>query len=167
MANILQEKPERPKVLPGLIIKVRTGCGNMYVQMSWYHGSLFEIFATHGHSGGCAISGSEAVTRSVTLGLKRGLPIEDYIKQLRGIRCPSPYPFPKEESNLSCYDAMATLLKTYGTLSTDGIVKIFYDTNDILGSASELELAPGEKMKRAKEAIDNLRKIREEQGVNE
>ncbi|MCJ7760871.1 TSCPD domain-containing protein, partial [Candidatus Bathyarchaeota archaeon] len=105
-------KIPRPRVLGGITVKKMTGCGNMYVQMNWYHGRLFEVFATIGHSGGCAMSFTEALTRSITAGLRQEtpVPVEEYIDQLHDIRCLNPFPFPKEEATLSCPDAIAKAL---------------------------------------------------------
>lgn len=108
------EKKPRPEALGGVTAKVSTGCGNMYVQMNWHEGSLFEVFATLGNAGGCATCQSEAITRSVTLGLRCGLPVLEYMDQLRGIRCPTPLPFPKAKAVLSCPDAIAKVLAKYG-----------------------------------------------------
>jgi ribonucleoside-diphosphate reductase alpha chain len=87
---VIPVKLPRPKVLVGITVKVATGCGNMYVQMNWHQGHVFEVFATLGHSGNCASSYSEGLTRCVTLGLRSGIPHEEFFKELRGIRCPTP-----------------------------------------------------------------------------
>lgn len=108
------EKVARPKVLKGITVKVPTGCGNMYVQLNRLEGKLFEVFATLGKTGGCATCQSEALTRSITVGLRCGVEVEEYIDQLQNLRCPSPLPFPKEEAALSCPDALAKVLQAYG-----------------------------------------------------
>ncbi len=151
-------KVHRPKVLGGITVKVATGCGNMYVQLNWYHGQLFEIFATLGHSGGCSMSFSEALTRSISIGLRQEypVPLEDYIEQMQMIRCPNPYMFPKSEQALSCPDAIAKVLKDYGNMPLNDIVKlIMYSDADITPISSEEEEAHKE--------IERLAKLREEQ----
>jgi len=124
-------KPTRPPVLAGVTVKATTGCGNMYVQLNWYKGVLFEVFATLGRGGGCAICQSEAITRSITLGLKHGLPLEEYIDQLRNIRCPSPVPFPRESAVTSCPDAIAKVLRDYGGMSVVQVADLLFKINDI------------------------------------
>ncbi len=129
------EKSPRPRVLGGITVKVLTSCGNMYVQMNWKDGKLFEVFATLGHSGGCASSQMEALTRGITLGLRCGVPFEEYAKELQGIRCPSPMPFPKESAVLSCPDALGKTVAEFGGLGADKVAKF------IVGSG-ELAAAP-------------------------
>lgn len=123
------DKLPRPKVVGGLIVKVVTGCGNMYVQLGFWNGSLHEVFATLGRSGGCAMCLNEALTRSVTAGLRRGAPVEDFVKQLSGLRCPTPMPFPKEDAVMSCSDAMAKALREYGLLTAEGMIKLIQNLN--------------------------------------
>ena len=122
-------KPDRPSVLGGITVKTHTGCGNMYVQLNWFHGRLFEVFATLGKGGGCAVCQSEAITRGVTVGLKYGIPLSEYLHQLRGIRCPTPVPFPREKAVLSCPDALAKVLERYGTLPVSEVVKLLLGAN--------------------------------------
>jgi len=101
----------------------------MYVQFNWSDGRLFEIFATLGKGGGCAVCQSEALTRSITLGLKYGVPVSDYVQQVRGIRCPTPLSFPKDKAVLSCPDAIARALERYGSLSVDAVVGLLRGAN--------------------------------------
>lgn len=121
----------RPKLIGGITVRKATGCGNMYIQMNWYHGKLFELFATLGHSGGCSMSYTEALTRSITTGLRQltSVPLEEYVDQLEGIRCPSPHPFPKEDSTLSCPDAIAQAIKEYGNLTMKEIVELILNAD--------------------------------------
>ena len=122
-------KTSRPSVLGGITVKVITGCGNMYVQLNWSNGKLLEVFATLGHGGGCATCEMEALTRSITLGLKSGVPVGEYVRQLRGIRCPSPMPFPKEDAVFSCPDAIAKTLSKYGSLDIDAVIDLLRGAN--------------------------------------
>jgi ribonucleoside-diphosphate reductase alpha chain len=168
LVNKMLDKPSRPPVLGGITVKVVTGCGNMYVQLNWYQGRLFEIFATLGHGGGCATCEMEALTRSITLGLKSGIPVDDYIHQLRGIRCPTPMPFPKENAVWSCPDAIAKTLSEYGRLDVGAVVKLLEGANghksDSGGDiASSVELSTDEVAARVRE----LSREREAQGLND
>ena len=104
-------KKPRPKVLQGgSSFKLKTGCGNLYVVINQEHGDPFEVFAFLGKAGSCVIAQTEALTRSISLGLRYGVPVEDYIDQLQNIRCPEPYMWPEEERVLSCADGIAKAL---------------------------------------------------------
>jgi len=126
------EKITRPKVLGGITVRAPTGCGSMYIQLNWYHGRLFEIFATLGKSGGCSMTSIEALTRSITAGLRREtpVPVEEYVDQLQGVRCPSPYIGPPGEGSLSCPDAIATILKAYGMKTFEEIIDLVEEKGD-------------------------------------
>ena len=174
----MADKLSRPPVLGGITVKVTTGCGNMYVQLNWYQGKLFEVFATLGHGGGCATCEMEALTRSITLGLKSGIPVTAYIRQLRGIRCPTPMPFPKESAVFSCPDAIAKTLSEYGSLDVNAVIGLLRGVNgqsvstgdggDVPsgpagGPAGGVELPPEEVESR----VQDLAREREAQGLYE
>jgi ribonucleoside-diphosphate reductase alpha chain len=104
------EKAKRIKILPGNTEKMATGCGTMYVTLNFFEGKPFEVFSTLGKSGGCAAAYSEALARSISLGLRHNIPIEEYIKQLSGIHCPN-RALEDGEFILSCPDAISKILK--------------------------------------------------------
>jgi len=154
------EKPPRPIVLGGITVKVTTGCGSMYVQLNWYQGRLFEIFATHGHGGGCAACEMEALTRSITQGLKCGVPVIEYTKQLKGMTCPNPMPFPRHSAVMSCPDGIGKTLEKYGIMPVDEIVKLLLNANghsDAVDEEAEMQEAIAQHQELARE--------RREQGI--
>ncbi len=104
------EKRKRPQVTKGIVYKAKTGCGNMYVTPAWDKGHLVEVFATLGKAGGCEHCQLEAITRAVSLGLKYSIPVEEYVKELRGIGCPKAI-LVKGKKVLSCPDAIASILE--------------------------------------------------------
>jgi ribonucleoside-diphosphate reductase alpha chain len=108
----LLTKSDRPKVLTGQTIRQMTGCGNLYVTING-NGLPTEVFATLGKNGGCSRCQNEALTRAISIGLRYGVPIQEYIDQLRGIQCPSPNLWPEGERVLSCPDAIARVLMRY------------------------------------------------------
>lgn len=130
-------KSPRPRVLGGITVKVVTSCGNMYVQMNWCSGKLFEVFATLGHSGSCASCETEALTRSVTLGLRSGIPCSEYAKELKGIQCPSPMLWPKDARLLSCPDAIGKVIAEFGELSPKQLISILRGSRTSIGSDEE------------------------------
>ena len=105
-------KQPRPKDLPGKSIRVTTGCGKMYVTVNTLDDKPFEIFATLGKSGGCTKANTEAITRCIATGLRHGVPVEEYIKQLENIQCLSSSYSDGDEIK-SCPDAIARVLKGY------------------------------------------------------
>ena len=107
-------KTPRPKILQGTTTKVQTACGNIYITVSMHNGAPFEIFATLGKAGGCSKCQLEALTRCISSGLRYGIPIEEYIKQLENLKCPNGmYQQGDEELYIhSCPDAIAWVLKT-------------------------------------------------------
>lgn len=106
-------KKARPKQLEGKTVRVTTGCGNLYITLNKDGDSLFEVFATLGKAGGCAICQDEALTRAITLGLRYGIPKEEFVKELEGLRCPNPV-WGDGDQILSCPDAIAKVMKEEG-----------------------------------------------------
>ena len=79
---------ERPRQIPGLTERVRTGHGNMYVTVNFSDsGEPFEVFSTLGKAGGCDSAQLEAISRLVSLALRSGISARDVVTQLRGITC--------------------------------------------------------------------------------
>jgi ribonucleoside-diphosphate reductase alpha chain len=108
-APSLSPRP-RPEVTQGVTRRIRTGCGNLYVTVNSDPDGLCEVFARTGKTGGCAASQIEAVGRLISLALRSGIGAEGVIKQLSGIRCPSPA-WQNGRMTLSCSDAVARVLR--------------------------------------------------------
>ena len=109
MTNELQPR-KRPKTVEGTTHKIVTGCGNLYITVNSDEQGIFEVFAHLGKSGQCGAAQNEALCRSVSIGLRAGVDPEYYIKQLKGIRCPSPGLHDGIEI-LSCADGIASALE--------------------------------------------------------
>lgn len=101
---------KRKQALQGTTHRMQTGCGNLYVTVNSDEEGLFEIFAHLGKAGNCGSAQLEAICRSVTIGLRAGVDPEAFIKQLSGIKCPSPS-WDEGEQVLSCADAISKVLK--------------------------------------------------------
>lgn len=102
---------DRTKILTGKTIRVSTGCGHLYITTNYdTNDNLVEVFATLGKAGGCAKGFLEALTRSITLGIKYGVPVDEFVKELKEIRCPI-LGWDEGMQVLSCPDAIAKVLE--------------------------------------------------------
>lgn len=108
-------KKERPKVLESITERVMTGCGHLYVTIGFdgEDNTPLEIFAALGKAGGCSNCQNEALTRAVSLGLKYGIPVKEFVSELMGHKCPSSNMWPEDERVLSCPDGIAKVLNNY------------------------------------------------------
>ena len=78
----------RPISVRGVTDLVRTGHGNMYVNITFDDtGKPFEVFTTLGKAGGCDSANLEAVSRLVSLALRSGIDPDEIVHHLRGITC--------------------------------------------------------------------------------
>lgn len=94
-------------------MKVKTGCGNLYITVNVNGDRPIEVFARLGKAGGCSNVQNEALTRAISLGLKNDVPIKEIVDELKGLQCPNPSMFPKDERILSCPDGIAKVLERY------------------------------------------------------
>ncbi len=108
----VQEKKSRPEVLTGKTIRMRTGCGSMYITLNESEQGLFEVFATIGKAGGCAASQAEAIGRLISLALRSGVNPLEVQKELISINCHKPFGF-GENKITSCADAIAKAIGFY------------------------------------------------------
>ena len=103
----------RPIVTQGVTEKISLGCNRtLYVTINEDDEGLCEVFLHTGKSGGCTASQSEAIGRLISLALRSGIETEAIIRQLKGIRCPSPS-WHNGGSALSCSDAIAKSIERY------------------------------------------------------
>ena len=73
--------------------RAKTGCGNLYVTLNTdAEGKPVRILLTLGKAGGCPACTLEAVARLASVGFEYGLPVEQVIRQLKGLSCDRPSP---------------------------------------------------------------------------
>ncbi len=102
----------RPQVTSGRTLRIPTAHGNMYVTINEDEYGICEVFAQTGKSGGDAAANNEAIARLISMALRAGVPVEDVIKQLRGIRSSTPVWF-NGGLVLSGPDGIAIALERY------------------------------------------------------
>jgi ribonucleoside-diphosphate reductase alpha chain len=101
---------DRPETVEGFTTKIKTGLGNLYVNITEYEGRPFEVFAIIGKSGNSTTAKTEAIGRLVSLALRSGIRVEDIVEQLKGIGGEHPV-FQKSGLVLSIPDAIAKIFE--------------------------------------------------------
>jgi ribonucleoside-diphosphate reductase alpha chain len=107
----------RVKERPGLVvfgktIKESTPWGSIYITLNFDGTDPFEIFITIGKSGSELKAMTEALSRAISIGLRSGSKIEDFIDTLKGLSGKEYWMFGFDESRVarSIPDAIAVLL---------------------------------------------------------
>lgn len=130
---------ERPTQVSGFTRKVPIGCGNLYITINHDDKGICEVFTNTGRAGGCAAQ-SEATARLASVMLRSGVEIQEVIRQLRGIRCPS-CQRRSDVKVMSCPDAIGrTLAEAYEYLKTEQPVSVMAESPDAV-SSSDLKYA--------------------------
>lgn len=114
------DKIKRPPDLPSVTNRISTGCGNLYVTIGQDKGRVIEIIATLGKSGGCAKAQLEGLSRCISLGLKYGVPLSEYVDELKEIQCQNTT-WDKDTQIRSCPDAMSKVLEEVSRIKEDGV----------------------------------------------
>jgi ribonucleoside-diphosphate reductase alpha chain len=126
----------RPKKVSGDVIRANTGCGALYITVTYKDGKMFEVFAHLGKAGGCAVAQSEAICRMVSICLRAGIEPRSIIKQLRDIRCPS-RAVDNGIEHLSCADAIAKTME--GELNDLEAIASREELHEAQGQKAEVE----------------------------
>ena len=134
----LKPRP-RPDVITGRTQKVMTGYGAVYITVNEDEQGLFEIFAQSGRGGGYTASFTEALARLVSLCLRSGIPVDEIIDQLEGIRSPR-IAYDHGEHVLSIPDGIAKALKRHIGAHALGVQKPVEAFEELGGIEPDSEL---------------------------
>jgi len=143
----------RPDVITGRTQKILTGYGALYVTVNEDEKGLFEVFAQIGRGGGYTASFTEGIARLASLCLRSGVPVDEIIDQLEGIRSPR-IAVDHGERVYSIPDAIAKAIKRHIGMQKTG-VQPPVETFDELGGAVETDI---EMEKESRDAAELLRK---------
>lgn len=121
-AEVSEEKrppmSSRVKERPGLVvfgktIKETTPWGSIYVTLNFDGDEPFEVFATIGKSGSELKAMTEALSRAISIGLRSGGKLEDFIATLKGLSGKEYWLFEFDDQHVtrSIPDAIAVLLE--------------------------------------------------------
>lgn len=135
---ILKPRP-RPDVVNGRTQKIMTGYGALYVTINEDNeGNVFEVFAQIGRGGGYTASFTEGIARLVSLCLRSGVPVEEIIDQLEGIRSPR-IAVDHRERIFSIPDAIAKALKRHIGMQKLGVLPPVESFDDLGGIQADEE----------------------------
>lgn len=79
---------ERPEMLQGKTVKMKVGCGSLFITLNYFDGKPFELFLMGSKLSGCS-GNQNAIARLITLCFKNNVPTGDIIDQLSNISCPA------------------------------------------------------------------------------
>ncbi len=119
--TIVTRPRRRPAVITGRTQKILTGYGPLYVTVNEDDKGLFELFAQIGRGGGYTASFTEGLARLVSLCLRSGVPVDEIIDQLEGIRSPR-LALDHGERIYSIPDAVAKAIKRHIGMQRTGTV---------------------------------------------
>ena len=119
--------PRRPRVLPGVIEKWRSGCGKLLISMGELDGYPYEVII-NSEGGGCEAMG-KALGKMISLALRWNVPATDIVRTLKGVTCGVAIKNSKSEGK-SCAAIVGKFLESC-------IPDDEYDTRKILGIEQE------------------------------
>lgn len=109
---------EAPDQVNGSRYRIKTGYGKMYVTIGEDEHGIVEVMATVGKSGGFNESMCEALARQISQSFQWGVPVEEVIDQLEGIRSPA-VGWDQGDQVQSIPDGIALALKRHTQAKTE------------------------------------------------
>ena len=109
----------RDKSYPGETHKVQVGCGILYVTVNFRDGKVLEVFVYGGKAGGCTSATNEGLARCLSIGLRAGVDLQEYVDGLIGIQCNN-VTYDEGVVIKSCPDAVGQILGKYLPKEIDG-----------------------------------------------
>jgi len=104
---------QRPDSLPSVTRCVEINCGKMYVVVTFSRDiKPIEVFAYLGKSGKCTAAQIDALSISISLGLRSGVDVNTYIKHLKPIKCQETSFTTDGHPYTSCGNVIARVLET-------------------------------------------------------
>jgi ribonucleoside-diphosphate reductase alpha chain len=93
-------------------VKIKTQCGNMFVQINHNNGSPVKLVnVSLGKQGNCVNAFFHTMCELINLSISKGVTKEEIIKILRGVSCPRPKPGPRGFK--SCIDGLGKELEQF------------------------------------------------------
>lgn len=105
------EEREVPDIVEGYTKKIFFGCGHLYLTVNLdTNGQPIQVLAQIGKTGCCQRALLEAVYRGINRQLGKGIPLDEIVQDLIGIRCDQGV---LGAGRLSCADAIGHELEKY------------------------------------------------------
>jgi ribonucleoside-diphosphate reductase alpha chain len=136
-----RQPQDRPDSLPSVTDKIKTGFGNLYLTITFFHNKPFEVFASIGKSGYSTMADAEALGRLISLALRTGVDPKEVIAQLRGIGGSEPV-FTEGGLVQSIPDAIAKVLERYLGENNKGEKDFFKTVCKVCGAVLPDEKCP-------------------------
>lgn len=152
--------PVVPRVLAGRAYKYHLGCGNVRVIITREseNSPILEVFCMTGKSGGCSLSFTQALGKTVSIALRNGVSPEQIIRMLSKVSCNNGG-WEDGKRVESCSDAIACALKE-DMERNKGV--------GVEAGAGNKKMTPEEEKEeeeRAKEELERQKRERDEQGL--
>jgi len=91
--------------------RIETGCGHLFVIIDYHEKKVKRVQANLGKQGSCTRCQNDALSRVISVGLDYGVPLDAFIRELKGHQCEKPKDWPKNNRVLSCPDGVAKALE--------------------------------------------------------